>query len=66
MSDRVQPCPKCGSGPSVYADHETHGMDYYTEAEIWCQNPECDLTPNPVTAPTTAEAIAIWNGGPRD
>lgn len=52
---------KCGCSPRVYADHETHGMAYYTQAEVWCPNPDCDVTPNPIIADTTAEAIAAWN-----
>lgn len=54
-------CGFCGSGATLHPDHAMDGMDYYTDAEIWCPNPACEGQPNPVVAPTTDAAIAAWN-----
>lgn len=57
----LKPCPFCGSGATIHPADSMDGMDYYTNAEIWCPNPDCERTPNPVRAPTTELAIAAWN-----
>lgn len=58
---RQEACQFCGSGWTIHPANQMDGVDYYVEAEIWCPNPDCEGTPNPVKAPTTEGAIALWN-----
>lgn len=57
---KLLPCPFCGGEAEL---HQTYDMDT-NEVDgwfVWCNNKECECTPETREHFTEAEAIAAWN-----